>query len=327
MLADFIIYFIDYILIDTCYLSDLMEVTFLGTSSAVPSKYRNHPSIALKAFGEIMLFDCGEGTQRQLAHVKISPMKIDKIFISHLHGDHILGLPGLIQSMGFRGRDYQNPLHIYGPIGLEKVKESIFNLGYFTIDFPVIIHEIENDGNEITTIFENDEYVVECIKTQHNVTNISYSIYEKKKPRFLREKAIELGVLPGPNFGKLHNGQSIEINGKIIKPEEVTGPPREGSKIVYSGDTIPCEAMMKLAKNAKVLIHEATYKSVDFDKASNNFHSTASQSAEIAKESNVSILILTHISTRYTKTDDLKEEALKIFKNTKIAYDFMVLEI
>lgn len=304
-----------------------MEVTFLGTSSAVPSKYRNHPSIALKAFGEIMLFDCGEGTQRQLANVKISPMKIDKIFITHLHGDHILGLPGLIQSMGFRGRDSQNPLHIYGPVGLEKVKESIFNMGHFTIDFPVIMHEINNSGDEISIIFENDDYIVECIKTHHNVVNLSYSIYEKKKPRFLREKAIELGVKPGPDFGKLHNGHSIEIDGKIIKSEEVLGPPRSGSKIVYSGDTIPCEEMINLAKNATVLIHEATYKNLDFDKALNNFHSTASQSAGIAKEANVDLLILTHISTRYTNIDDLKEEALNIFENTKVAYDFRTLEI
>lgn len=161
-----------------------MEVTFLGTSSAVPSKYRNHPSLALKAFGEIILFDCGEGTQRQLANVKISPMKIDKIFISHLHGDHILGLPGLIQSMGFRGRNSEDSLHIYGPIGLMTVKKAIFELGHFTIDFPVIIHEIENSGIDINIIFENEEYVVECIKTHHNIPNLSYSIYEKKNHDF-----------------------------------------------------------------------------------------------------------------------------------------------
>jgi ribonuclease Z len=304
-----------------------MEVIFLGTSSAVPSKYRNHPAIALKAFGEVMLFDCGEGTQRQLANVKISPMKIDKIFISHLHGDHILGLPGLIQSMGFRGRDSESPLHIYGPIGLKRANEALFRFGHFNIDFPVIIHEIDNEGMNISLIFENEEYMVECKRTHHNITNISYSIYEKKKPRFLREKAIELGVKPGPDFGKLHNGYSIEVDGNIINPEQVLGSPRSGSKLVYSGDTVPCEEMIQLAKNATLLIHEATYKDEDIDKAINNAHSTASQAARISKESNVSKLILTHISTRYNNIDDLKEEASKVFPNTEIAYDFMNIRI
>lgn len=304
-----------------------MELTFLGTSSAVPSKYRNHPAIALKAFGEIMLFDCGEATQRQLANVKISPMRIDKIFISHLHGDHILGLPGLIQSMGFRGRSSDNPLYIYGPRGLLKVKEAIFNLGYFTLDFPIIIHEIDNNGSKIENVVETEDYIVECIKTRHNVANLSYSIYEKKKPRFLKEKAIELGVKPGPDFGKLHNGNEVEIDGKVIKPKEVLGPPRTGSKVVYSGDTTPCNEMVELARDADILVHEATYKDEDIDKATNNAHSTSSQVAEIAKQANVSKLILTHISTRYTNIDDLKEEALKIFENTEIAHDFMNIEL
>jgi len=304
-----------------------MELTFLGTSSAVPSKYRNHPAIALKAFGEVMLLDCGEGTQRQLANVKISPMKIDKIFISHLHGDHILGLPGIIQSMGFRGRLPDNPLHIYGPVGLSNLKKAMFDFGYFAIDFPIIIHEIDNGGGEIEIVVDSEEYIIECIKTRHNVVNLSYSIYEKKKPRFLREKAIELGVKPGPDFGKLHNGSEVEVDGRIIKPEEVLGPPRSGSKIVYSGDTTPCGEMIELAKDADILIHEATYNEEDSDKAISNGHSTSSQVAEIAKGANVSKLILTHISTRYTDIGDLKEEALNIFKNTEVAYDFLSLKI
>ena len=304
-----------------------MELIFLGTSSAVPSKHRNHSGIAIKAFGEIMLFDCGEGTQRQLSNAKISPMKINQIFISHLHGDHILGLPGLIQSMGFRGRDSQDPLYIYGPIGLKKVKGAIFDFGHFTVDFPVIIHEIDNNGMDTNIIVENEEYIVECIKTRHNVINLSYSIYGKKKPRFLREKAIELGIKPGFNFGKLHDGQSVEVSGKLVKPEQVLGPPRSGSKIVYSGDTLPCEEMINLAKNAMILIHEATYKDEDNNKAISNAHSTASQAAKIAEQSNVSKLILTHISARYNNINDLKEEALKIFENTEVAHDFMNLKL
>ncbi|KZX14890.1 ribonuclease Z [Methanobrevibacter cuticularis] len=297
-----------------------MELTFLGTSSAVPSKYRNHPSIALKAFGEIILFDCGEGTQRQMASVKISPMKINQIFISHLHGDHILGLPGLIQSMGFRGRE--EPLHIFGPKGIESLKNSIFNLGYCVIEFPVIFHEV--DGG---IIVDEKEYVIECIKTEHNIENLSYSIYEKKKPKFLKEKAIELGVKVGPDFGKLHNGCEVKIGDKIIKPEQVLGEKRIGAKIVYSGDTKPCENMIKLAKDANILIHESTYKLEDESKALESSHSTSQQGAMIAKKAKVGKLILTHISTRYTNVDELKKEAMEIFENTEIAYDFMTLEI
>ena len=270
-----------------------MEITFLGTSSAVPSKHRNHTAIVLKHFGEVMLFDCGEGTQRQLTYAKISPMKIDKIFITHYHGDHILGLAGLIQSMGFRGRS--EDLDIYGPKGLNKLINAISNTGFFQINFQIITHEI---GEGI--VLETDEYIIKSIIAEHNIDNLAYSIYEKKKPRFLREKAIELGVPVGPAFGKLHNGEEVEINGKIIKPEQVLGEPRIGQKVTYSGDTRPCEKMIELAQGSDVLIHEATYEHEDQDKAIENCHSTSKEAAEIAKEANVKLLVLTHISTRYT---------------------------
>jgi ribonuclease Z len=229
--------------------------------------------------------------------------------------------------MAFRGRSSNNPLHIYGPVGLLKVKEAIFNLGYFSVDFPIMIHEISNNGSKIENVVETEKYIVECIKTHHNVINLSYSFYEKKKPRFLREKAINLGVKPGSDFGKLHNGGEVEVDGKIIKAKEVLGPSRSGVKIVYSGDTAPCEGIIELARNADILIHESTYKNEDSDKAINNAHSTSSQVAKIAKQANVVRLILTHISTRYTKIDDLKDEALKIFKNTEVAYDLMNIEL
>ena len=209
-----------------------MEIIFLGTSSAVHSKERNHPSIALKAFGDVMLFDCGEGTQRQMLHTKVSPMKISRIFISHLHGDHILGLPGLLQSLGLQDREEK--LTIYGPRGLSKVKDAIYNFGYCKFDFPIDFVEI---GTEI--IEETDEYIIRSQSVRHNVPSLAYSIEEKKKPRFLREKAIELGIPVGPAFGRLHNGEEVEVNGKIIKPEQVLGEPRKGIKITYSGDTRP----------------------------------------------------------------------------------------
>ena len=297
-----------------------MEIIFLGTSSAVHSYNRNHPAIILKAFGETMLFDCGEGTQRQLIFAKVSPMKISKIFLSHYHGDHILGLPGLLQSMNFRGRETK--LTIYGPKGLNTLKNAIFNLGYCKIDFPIEFIEI---GTE--TIESCEEYIIKSQDVNHQVPCLAYTVKELKKPRFLREKAIELGVPVGPAFGKLHNGEEVEVNGKIIKPEQVLGPARKGNKVTYSGDTTPCEEMIEFAKDSTLLIHESTYVNEDADKAKDNFHSTSSDAARIAKKSNSKQLVLTHFSTRYTTFDDLLKQAEEIFENTKLAKDFMTIEI
>ena len=281
---------------------------------------RNHPAIILKAFGETFLFDCGEGTQRQLIFGKVSPMKISKIFLSHYHGDHILGLPGLIQSMNFRGRE--NKLTIYGPEGLCDLRDALFSLGYSKIEFPIEFIEI---GSE--TVESTDEYVIKSQHVNHNVPCLAYSVEELKKPRFLREKAIELGVPVGPDFGRLHNGEEVEVDGKIIKPEQVLGPPRKGRKITYSGDTTPCEEMVEFAKDSTILIHESTYINEDADKAEENFHSTSSDAARIAKASNSKELILTHFSTRYKKTDELLKQAQDIFENTKLANDFMRIDV
>ncbi len=297
-----------------------MELIFLGTSSALPTKFRNHASIALKAFGEVILFDCGEGTQRQMANIRLSPMKINHIFISHMHGDHILGLPGLIQSMGFRGRI--EPLYIFGPPGINKLENILLNFGCLNMSFKIIIQEVDEG-----CIIDNAEYIVNCIKCEHNIINYAYSITEKKKPRFLKEKAIKLGVEPGPKFSLLHSGQEIKVNGKIIKPEQVLGPPRKGIKITYSGDTRPCKDLIDFAKESTVLIHESTFEDEDIDKAIENWHSTASEAANIGKKSNADKLILTHISTRYSDTKSIKKSAKKIFNNVIIAKDYMVLEV
>jgi ribonuclease Z len=299
-----------------------MEITFLGTSSAVHSKERNHPSIALKAFGDVFLFDCGEGTQKQLLFTNVSPMKISKIFITHFHGDHILGLPGLLQSMSLNGRE--NKLTVYGPRGLNRIKDAIYNLGYCSIDYPVEFVEIETG-----TVEETDEYIIRCQSVKHNVPSLAYSIEEKKKPRFLREKAIELGVPVGPAFGRLHNGEEVEVNGKIIKPEQVLGPPRKGIKITYSGDTRPCEEMIMFAKDSTLLIHESTFIQKEEQNALDYGHSTAQDAAFIARESNSKQLAITHISTRYGEkyAQIMLKEALEIFENTELAKDLMEIRL
>lgn len=297
-----------------------MEVTFLGTSSAVPSKMRNHTSIALRIPGEVFLFDCGEGTQRQMALAGISPMKVTRIFITHLHGDHILGIPGMIQSMGFRGRE--EPLELYGPPGTLEVYESMMKVGYFSLDFEIQVNEI-TEG----VVVEEDEYLVSCARGSHSVTNLAYCFQEKKRPRFLREKAIALGLKPGPDFGRLHRGIPVRVGDRVIMPEEVLGEPRRGVKICYSGDTRPCESIVKLARGADLLIHESTFEAGKKDKAAESGHSTAAEAARVARDAEVRRLILTHLSTRYRRSEVLEEAAREIFPETVVAEDLMTLEV
>ena len=299
-----------------------MEIIFLGTSSAVHSKDRNHPSIAIRAFGEVFLFDCGEATQKQILQTNVSPMKISKIFLTHYHGDHILGLPGLLQSMSLNGREKK--LTIYGPKGLNKIKDAIYSLGYCAIEYPVEFIEIDSG-----IIIDNEEYFIQAQRVRHNVPALAYSIEEKKKPRFLRDKAIELGVPVGPAFGRLHNGEEVEIDGRIIKPEQVLGEPRKGIKITYSGDTRPCEEMIILARDSTILIHESTFLKQDYTNAEEYAHSTSIDAAYVAKDSNSKELILTHISTRYSEdyAEIMLKEAQSIFENTRLANDFMEIEL
>jgi ribonuclease Z len=297
-----------------------MEITFLGTSSALPTKNRSHPAITLKAFGEIILLDCGEGTQRQMTLAGISPMKINHIFITHLHGDHFLGLPGLIQSMAFRGRE--KPLHIYGPRPIGQLMENIVDLGYYSLNFTINAYEVEPG-----LILDEEDFKVYSSPAEHNVPNLAYKIEEKRSPKFLKDKAMELGVKPGPDFGRLQAGNPVKVGDKIIRPEQVLGDERKGRQIVYSGDTRPCTSMVDFARGVDVLIHEATFQEALRERAVETCHSTAQDAAKIAKDAGVDNLILTHISTRYQDTDQLEKEGLNMFKNLIIARDFLSFEV
>ncbi|HTX61070.1 MAG TPA: ribonuclease Z [Methanobacterium sp.] len=297
-----------------------MELTFLGTSSALPTKNRSHPSIALKWNGEIILLDCGEGTQRQMTRAGLSPMKVKHIFISHLHGDHFLGLPGLIQSMAFRGRT--EPLHIFGPWRTAQLIDYIKNLGYYSLKFTIFTHEV-NSG----LILNKKDYQVYCTIAEHSVPNLAYRIEEKRLPKFLKEKAMKLGLKPGPDFGKLQAGQPVKIGDKIINPEQVLGDERRGRRIVYSGDTRPFKGMVNFAEEVEVLIHESTFDEAYRSRAIETGHSTASDAARIAKEARAKNLILTHISTRYKDTETLQKEASEIFENSILAEDFFTYEV
>jgi ribonuclease Z len=299
-----------------------LNIIFLGTSGSWPTVKRNVSSIAVKRGSEIILFDCGEGTQRQFQKSKLSYMQISKLFITHFHGDHFLGIPGLIQTMQLNDRE--KPLHIYGPNGMINLVSQLLSLGYFRPSYKIIAHEItEND------ILDFDEYIIKILKVDHGVPAIAYSLEEKMRPgKFNKSKALKIGVPEGPLFSKLQHGETIILdNGKKINPKMVLGEPRKGRKIVISGDTKQCKKMIDFSKNADVLIHDSTFESELKDTAEAYGHATSRQSAEIAEKAKVEKLFLTHISPRYLDHKELEKDARKIFKNSFVAKDFQEIEI
>ena len=271
-----------------------LYILFLGTGGSWPTATRNVSSIALKRGGEIILFDCGEGTQRQFQKSIFSYMQISKIFITHFHGDHFLGLPGLIQTMQLNDR--AETLHVYGPRGLKNLMKQLLSLGYFNPTFEIAPHEID-EGEKI----DFREYTIEPFRVEHGVPTLGYKFEEKMRPgRFNKARALKLVVPEGPLFGKLQRGEEIKLeNNKVIKPDMVLGPLRKGRKIIFSGDTVPCEKTVKFSKDADVLIHEATFDSTMEETANSYGHSTAQQAAKIAEKSEVKKLFLVHISPRY----------------------------
>ena len=299
-----------------------LSIIFLGTGGSWPTVKRNVSSVALKRGSEIMLFDCGEGTQRQFQKSKLSYMQISKVFITHFHGDHFLGLPGLIQTMQLNDRE--KPLHIHGPKGLKKLVSQLLSLGYFKPAYRIVAHEVD-DGD----ILDFEEYVIHVLKVKHNVPGVAYAMEEKMRPgRFNKPRALELGIPEGPMFSKLQRGKSITLDdGREITPDMVLGSPRRGRKIVISGDTTPYDKLIDFSKDADVLIHDATFDSELEDIASEYGHATAFQAAEIAKKANVEKLFLTHISPRYLDYHVLENDARKEFKNSFVAKDFQEVEV
>ena len=299
-----------------------MNVIFLGTGGSLPTPKRGLPAIAIKRKNEILLFDCGEGTQRQMIQAGIGFNRKTKIFITHLHGDHILGLPGLLQTMSLLGR--KNNLEIYGPIGIEDFFKAINQTLRFTLIFPISIKEIKEG-----IVCQEKEYTITAAQSEHIDPSLAYALIEKpRQGRFNVNKAKELKVPEGPLWSKLQSGQSIKLSdGRSIKPSSILGASRPGRVVVYSGDTGPSEKIVKLAKNADLLIHESTFDDEMRQRAIEDKHSTPSIAAKIAKEACVKQLVLTHISARYKNANLLLQQAKKIFQNTKVAKDFMQLEI
>ncbi len=299
-----------------------LSILFLGTGGSWPTVKRNVTSIAIKRGSEILLFDCGEGTQRQLQKSKLSYMQISKLFITHFHGDHFLGIPGLVQTMQLNDR--KEPLHIYGPKGMNKLTKELLSLGYFRPTYKIISHEIEPGD-----IVEFKGYSIKTLKANHGVPSISYCLEEIIRPgKFNKKKALALGIPEGHLFSKIQKGNSIKLkDGRTINPEDILGKPRKGRKVVYSGDTKPVKNMIDFSKNADILIHEATFHSDLQDNANDYGHTTAKQAAEIAKQANVEKLYLTHISPRYLDEKIIEKDAKEIFKKSYVPKDFDNVEV
>jgi ribonuclease Z len=300
-----------------------LHIVFLGTAGGVPTPKRSLPAILIQREGEQLMFDCGEGIQRQMLSARSSVNRRMKIFITHMHGDHVLGLPGLLQTMALLDRERK--LDVYGPPRINDFLEAVRETVPFALTFPVEIHEIEKAG----VVCDEEEYCVEAIRSRHVIPSFAYAYIEKPRPgKFHPEKAEALGVQEGPMWGKLQSGRNVKLpNRRVVKPEDVMDSPRKGRKIVYTGDTSPFKLLEKFASGADLLIHDSTLGEELTERAKEYCHSTPSQAARTAKKAKVKKLVLIHISQRYKDPSKLLKQAKKIFKNTIVAEDFMRLDI
>ncbi len=311
-----------------------MNITFLGTSSGVPTLTRNVSSLALKLSqtAEVWLFDCGEGTQHQLMKSNIKSSQIKKIFITHMHGDHIYGLPGLLATLGLSGKS--NGIEIYGPSELKSFVTSALESSFCKLSFPLSFREVEDFASLNKILFENDKLKVHCACLKHRIPAYGYRVSEKDKPGvFDIKKAEDSNIPPGPIYSKLQAGQTVQLkDGRSFNGRDFCGPPRKGESFVYCTDTVFSESAVNLSKNADLLVHESTFSKEDEKMAYEKLHSTTIMAAKTALLSNVKKLIITHLSPRYTqrspiKPSDLLKEAQKIFPNTYLAKEFLTAEI
>ena len=290
-----------------------MEILFLGTGASVPSKDRSTSCIALRHGPDILLMDCGEGSQRQLMISPFSFMKVRAILVTHLHGDHVLGLPGLLQTMGLMGR--KDPLAIYGPEGLSGFVQTSSAATGAEIPYALEVIEVSPGGR-----FQVGPFSVKAVATDHGIPSLAYSVSEPDRPgRLDRAKALSLGIKDGPDMARLKNGEAVGG----VSPEMVVGPSIKGVRVVYTGDTRPSKGLSEVFMGADVIIHESTYVDADSALAEAHFHSTAGQAARAAAEAGARMLILTHVSNRY---DEMREEVLaeakEFFGESVLAEDF-----
>jgi ribonuclease Z len=291
-----------------------LDVLFVGTAGSAPSARRGLPATLVRRGGDRLLFDCGEGTQRQLVR-STGLIELEDVFITHFHADHVLGLPGMLKTFGLRQRE--RALRVYGPAGLRALFGTLRPI-VGRVGFPVELYELE-PNQEI----ERDGYRIAAYETDHGVGALGYALVEDPRPgAFDPERARELGVKPGPDFGRLQEGETVDG----VHPDQVMGEPRRGRRIVLAGDTAPCEMTRLVAFEADLLVHEATFLDEEADRAAETRHSTARQAAELAAAAGVTMLALTHISPRYGGKE-VRDEARAAFENTVVPRDFDRIEL
>ncbi len=311
-----------------------MQVTFLGTSSGVPTRGRNVSAVALRLpqRSELWLFDCGEATQHQFLRSELRVSQLRRIFITHMHGDHVFGLPGLLASLGLAGTC--PGIDLYGPDPLRDFLEGVLRTSSTRIGYPLRTHKVRQAASSGALLYEDDDLQVRCTPLTHRVPAYAYRIDQKPRAgRFDIDKARELNIPPGPVYADLKAGRTVTLDdGRIINGASLTGPPRPGASVVYCTDTVFSEAAVALAQGADLLIHESTFSHGEAEMAIARQHSTSTMAAQTALEAGVKQLVLTHLSPRYMpgnpmSPDDLLAEAQAIFANTIVAKDFLSLDV
>ena len=311
-----------------------VQVTFLGTSSGVPTRSRNVSAVALRLpqRAELWLFDCGEATQHQFLRSELRVSQLRRIFVTHMHGDHVLGLPGLLASLGMAGSC--SGLDLYGPDPLRDYLEGVLRTTSTRIGYPLRTHRVRDAALSGAVLLEDDDIRVRCTALTHRVPAFAYRVDRLPRPgRFDVEKAKELGIPPGPIYAQLKAGREVILeDGRVIRGSALCGPPRPGCSVVYCTDTVFSEAAVELARGADLLIHESTFSHGEAAMAIARQHSTSTMAAQTALEAGVGRLVLTHLSPRYLPgnamtPDDLLAEARAIFPATEIARDFLTLEV
>ena len=301
----------------------MIEIVFLGTSSMMPTKERNHSAVFMRENKLSVLFDCGEGTQRQLRIAQIKPSKINIILLSHWHGDHVLGLSGLLQTIA-ASVEYKEDkkITIIGPKGTRA--RIGFMMKAFSFQDPITLEiiDVSNDG----VCYENDNVFIEAHLLKHSVPCLGFSFNVKDKISINKRKLDLFGIKEGPILKKLKNSENITVNGTMYDYHDLTNV-KKGKKIGYAVDTRPCNGLVSIAKDCNLLIAEATYADKQKDKAYENFHMTGSEVATIASQNNVDKLVITHFSQRYKSADEILSEARVIFPETRAAYDFMKIRL
>jgi ribonuclease Z len=297
-----------------------LDVVFLGTSGSMPTPRRALPATLVRRGGERLLFDCGEGTQRQLLRSDVGLIELAEVFLTHFHADHYLGLPGMLKTFVLRGREA--PLTIFGPPGLNELLATLGRI-FGRLSYPLDSVELE-PGEAL----ERDDYRIETFAVSHGVSAVGYALVERARPgRFDVEAAEVLGVPDGPDRGALQRGGTVTLaDGRVVTPDDVLGPARPGRKVVLSGDTAPAGSVVDAATGADLLVHEATFLADERDRARETLHSTAGEAALVAREAGVELLALTHVSTRYAGRQ-VVEEAGELFPATVVPRDFDVVEI